>query len=79
MTGYGTRTSKRNGNSMHVGFYKYRANILPDTKGIPTTYYRGYVAKYAGNKIMQYPCDKVRDTRAAAIKDAHKLLKTLNH
>lgn len=64
---------------MQIGIWRYRADILPDTEGIPPTYYRGYVEHYTGNRKMQYPCERVRSTRAEAIKDARKLMKNLNH
>lgn len=65
---------------MHIGYYKYRADILPDTQGIPPTYYRGYVEHYVPheNKKMQYPCDRVRTNRQDALNDAKTLLKNLS-
>lgn len=64
---------------MHIGLWKYRANITAETTVIPTTYYRGYVEAYFTNRKMQYPCDRVWTNRKDALDDARKLLKIINH
>jgi len=56
---------------MEVAYYKYQNTDL-------SVYFRGYIKKYQGNKLLVKTCGQVRKTRAEALKDARRLLKIIS-
>mgnify|MGYP001578388915 CR=1 FL=1 len=55
---------------MTTGVYKYQNKDR-------SVYFRGYVKKYAGRKLLVKSCVVVRKTKAEALLDARKLLSKL--
>jgi hypothetical protein len=42
-----------------------------------TSWFRGYVKTYQGSTVVRHVCDKVRENKSSAKKDALKLMKKL--